>query len=80
MVSRSGAIMQPPLIAAIVIAAAIGAAPLAGADEVPNMTNGVYEGQACGDPAGKFIFRARRWRCCFDLRGYGKPNVWVAAG
>jgi hypothetical protein len=72
--------MKAPFIAAAITAAAFSAAPLASADEVPNMTNGVSEGQACGTPTAKFIFGRDPGGAAMICGGTGKPNVWVAAG
>jgi|SRR5947209_4986147 len=72
--------MKAPFIAAAITAAALSAAPLAGADEVPNMTSGVNEGQPCGSPTGKFIFGRDPGGAALICGGIGKPNVWVAAG
>jgi hypothetical protein len=72
--------MKAPFMAASIMAVAISAAPLTNADEVPNMTNGVSEGQPCGNPAKKFIFGRDAGGAALICGGYGKPNVWVAAG
>ncbi|MCQ4364954.1 hypothetical protein KQR54_28165 [Mycobacterium gordonae] len=72
--------MKAPIIAAAILAVAISAAVVASAEEVPNMTNGVYEGQSCGNPAGKFIFGRDAGGAALICGGNGKPNVWVAAG
>jgi hypothetical protein len=72
--------MKAPFIAAAITAAAISAAPHASADEVPNMTNGVAEGQPCGTPTGKFIFGRDAGGAALICGGTGQPNVWVAAG
>jgi hypothetical protein len=72
--------MKAPFIAVAVVAAAISAAPLAHADEVPNMTNGASVGQPCGTPTGKFIFGRDAGGAALICGGAGQPNVWVMAG
>ena len=72
--------MKAPFIAAAIMAAAIGAAPTAGADQVPNMTTGAAEGQPCGTPTGRFIFGRDAGGAALICGGAGRPNVWVAAG
>jgi hypothetical protein len=71
--------MKAPFIAAAIIAAAISAAPLASADEVPNMKNGVYEGQPCGDATNKFVFGRDPGGAALICGTNGKPHVWVTA-
>jgi hypothetical protein len=71
--------MKAPFIAAAITAAAISAAPLASADQVPNMTSGAAEGQSCSTPTGKFVFGRDAGGAALICGGPGQPNVWVAA-
>lgn len=71
--------MKAPFIAAAIAVAALGAAPLASADEVPNMASGKSEGQPCGTPTGKFIFGRDAGGAAMICGGTGKSNVWVMA-
>src|ERR1700716_2033995 len=71
--------MKAPFIAAAITAAAISAAPLAGADPVPNMDTNAVVGQPCGTPTGQFVFGLDEGGAALICGGPGQPNVWVEA-
>jgi hypothetical protein len=72
--------MKAPFIGAAIAAAAIGAAPLASADQVPNMNNNAVLGQACATPTGRFVFGQDTSGTVLVCGAPGQPHVWVAAG
>lgn len=58
-----------------ITAAALGAAPLASADVVPNMTDGVNEGRPSGSRTGKFIVGRDPGGAAVGLRG-NRTSGW----
>ena len=69
--------MKGPLVIATMAAAAISAAPPAGADPVPNMNPGAVAGQSCASPTGRYIFGQDASGKTFVCGSSSQPHVWV---